>query len=269
MIDAILKGKVSRDIEQMEDMLTSSVFGALKYSNSKYLNTFIGKSVSLKDVELSKIIKINKIQKIIFWPKLFSEYCNKSEPDILIEAKSLDNKDLLFCVEAKLNSNKSSYPDDSKFPNDQLAREYDNLFFLAQKRNIYNFYLIYLTKDIAPPVNDMKISINEYRLKRNKSMELYWLNWQSLIPLIKECADNMLIDIYNLLLKLDLNVFEGIPTFRFFIDTKWLFNVYETVFQWLPSPTHPFNYEFKKIETNFNWDNDIEIKNNYKFRGLA
>src|SRR5262245_43252051 len=135
MIDALCNGKLSREVEGMEDLLTSAVFGRLRYLPpeegllpflwcAKYLD---GTSVLPEGLEVREV-------KYTFWPWWELPSSSSAEPDLVIELSGGNGDAILVLIEAKFRSFKSSEADlEIHAPNDQLAREWENLSYRCEQ----------------------------------------------------------------------------------------------------------------------------------------
>ncbi|ADK79544.1 NERD domain-containing protein [Sediminispirochaeta smaragdinae] len=189
MIEAILNKKIRQNKRYWEDVIFSSVFGMLKYlnkgilydvlKNAKTLNEKENKFYYLKD-QLNFIDSDNINYE--FWKHLQLKDCKRCEPDLIIEGPNS-----IVCIEAKYKSGKSSKKDNSNVPNDQLAKEYDNLSYYKGKKQLY---LIYLTSSLRYPIEDIKESIDEYNNKRKLPITIYWLNWNKIYCQLDKCRHN-------------------------------------------------------------------------------
>ncbi|MCL0091359.1 hypothetical protein M1N57_00595 [Dehalococcoidales bacterium] len=75
-------------------------------------------------------------------------------------------------IEAKYLSEKSSYEDEGERPNDQLARELDNLEVLEPgdlgwntTKAVVGRLLLYLTQDASIPSTALQESLREYSME--------------------------------------------------------------------------------------------------------
>lgn len=138
MLMALLRGKLSLDQENMEDILTSNVFGVLKYlPPGVALVPFLGKAATPEPEKEYPLANLSSdvVVKYEFWPWLAEPGRALSEPDVLIRIDDPDGKRIVVLIEAKYLSGKSSEEDGTEHPNDQLAREWDNLQRLAVKES--------------------------------------------------------------------------------------------------------------------------------------
>lgn len=195
MYIAELRGKLSRDQENMEDLLTSNVFSLLKYAPRdiflyKYIN-HLGVTVTQKDAREARFQ---------FWPT----YNDLTEPDVVI---LIGGHYLLF--EAKLLS---GFGQETETTDAQLLRELRG--GMTEAHNLgFRFQLFAITADYFQPP-DLYGGIPE------KYHEfLRWTSWQkfafflySLLLSETELAEETFMltqDLYDLLDKKGLRQFEG------------------------------------------------------------
>ena len=153
MIQALLHGKLSREQANMEDLLTSCVFGTLRYlPEDEGLLPFLRLAKTVEGETLLAVIPDGAKADYCFWPPLAEKGCLPCEPDVLLTITEPGGKKHLVLIEAKFRSGKSFEADDEKErPNDQLAKEWDNLESLATAEGAEPF-LVYLTADFGCPV---------------------------------------------------------------------------------------------------------------------
>jgi hypothetical protein len=93
MLQAMLHGKLTREEEGMEDLLTSNVFGLIRYLSAEEIlfpflslawNPFTGQSIGdwLQDATLVEYMK--------FWSTLSAHGCKECEPDIDVLIRNQD-----------------------------------------------------------------------------------------------------------------------------------------------------------------------------------
>jgi hypothetical protein len=221
MVEALLNGKLSREQENMEDIITSIFFGLLKYVPlNEGLLQFLHYAINTENCKLPT--EIFNCENVLykFWP--FLEYYSKNcEPDVLIELSQKNSKYIIL-IEAKYNSGKSSLRDSHGYVNDQLAREYMNLLLLAKKENAKPI-LIYLTKDLYIPQTEITNSIKEINEKENiTNPEIYWLSWRHITQI--KTSNQILNDIIVLVRdRLHLFFFNGFNVKKISKIDNWNF----------------------------------------------
>jgi hypothetical protein len=228
MIEALNKGKLSREQENMEDIITSIVFGMFKYLPPeiglfKFLSFASGKNEEDKlNIDFSKCKNVE----YKFWETL-SEYNNSCEPDVLISFSDNEHKYLLL-IEAKYNSGKSSKEDEKESVKDQLAREYMNLLYYSKRNNKVPI-MIYLTKDVCRPNLEIEESKMEITKKHGEVNEIYWLSWRHITQIGK--SDNLILnDLIELFSEhLKLFFYKGFQFSETRAICRWKF---EQIFNW-------------------------------------
>ncbi len=226
MIQAVLEGK-SLGYEYTEDILTSTIFGTLKYIRSDILLIPFVESAFLYNDERTTL-----------WEKLSSEgielRCyrevesafwtwnqNYGEPDLILIFKDHVHgfDDLLLVIEAKFKSGKSGTEE-----NDQLVR-----YFEAINNDIENFtessvsrfkgkkgYIVYLTE--AEAYSDIKATTKIIQSRYTKIKEnVFHLRWHQLYktlekmyPYYTSFEKSIIDDLMKYMEKLGLRDFSGI-----------------------------------------------------------
>ena len=213
MLQALLKGKLSREQENMEDILTSNVFGLLKYvPPEEGLLNYLALAEDKDGKYLGSLNDGSKVSiEYDFWPWWEESNCIGCEPDVVLKLKLPDKQELLILIEAKYLSGKSSEADELyDAPTDQLAKEWDNLVIRAgaSKRPV----LIYLTAHYGYPLDEIEDAVREFRRKRPDSARpvIYWLSWRHLYK-VCECSHTpVLADIRCLLERFNFKFFDGV-----------------------------------------------------------
>jgi hypothetical protein len=224
MLQALLKGKLSTTQENMEDIMTSNVFGTFEHiPPHEGLLPFISLSKDTRDQTLN-FLKGLEVEGIAynFWPWWASPTTIGCEPDLVISLKTPD-KNYMILVEAKLYSGKSSSADNGNtLPTDQLAREWDNL---VKKSQGSVPILIYLTAEISIPKDDIDSAIREYHTKRpdELSPKIYWLSWRQLHNCFHSSRKPALHYLSMLASKLNLTFFCGIQDLPSSEPISWCF----------------------------------------------
>lgn len=236
MIDALLKGKLSLQQENMEDILTSSVFGLIKYLPPeqglypflKKTRRFLDNTPFFSDLPTGADISYD------FWPTYSIDGCEPCEPDLVITIDpGPPGQKILILIEAKFHSGKSSFANyDRPAPTDQLAREWDNL--LADCGNIgARPYFIYLTAGSFLPRDDIAESRDEFVAKRpGKNFECGWLSWHELSEIFSEEGNEIPGDVARLARRFGFARFRQISPISPRINTEWTFSGKPVVFHW-------------------------------------
>jgi hypothetical protein len=269
MFEAQLRGKLTREEEDLEDLLTSNVFGAIKYVPYREGLIALVSEAERRDGSrpLQGLSDISNV-KYEFWPFLEEKNCNPCEPDVLISITQSNGKKILILVEAKFKSGKSSEADLSDKPSDQLSKEWDNLKRLAIKNNS-DPYLLYITANIGFPEKEIKESISEYLKKRESTINILWLSWRKIPTIFHNSQNEIIKDLVKLLRRQGLIFFEGFKISQ--VESfNWQFQAGDLgytiskhfVLTWSFKPID-IKWKFEKLSIiNFNWNSffPIEIK---------
>ena len=231
MLMALLKGKLSREQENMEDILTSNVFGLLGYLPAErgllpFLACAENQSGERPLACLAKpTIPADQQVSYEFWPWMEATDCFGCEPDVLLRIPRSGDNRLLVLVEAKYLSGKSSEASDEySKPTDQLAREWDNLVRVAERESSEPV-LIYLTADMAYPTVDIMPSVEEYEAKRPDAARptILWLTWRRIADVFGSTEERILQDLVLLVKRLNLTAFEGFSPIHQTAGLEWRF----------------------------------------------
>lgn len=196
MTIAELSGKLSASgsnvHERLEDLLTSNVFGALRYlQDGSAVVQLVGDAVRQdgschtlredieEDLDWRTLVTGAQTRAIVsFWPRL-----GRSEPDVLYEWIGQSSR---FCLllEVKYLSGKSGVglsEDDDGMPalSDQLARERLDLIDRLERAD--HGALVYLTVHPVVPDSDIRATLESIeRMGVPGPPHIYWTNWQSI-----------------------------------------------------------------------------------------
>jgi hypothetical protein len=194
---AEIHGKLSRENENKEDILTSNVFSFFKYTDRgiflyQLLCSELGLEITKNDAEEAELL---------FWPR----YADHTEPDLVI---IVGKYYLLF--EAKYFSGFGEATPQIKA---QLIREIEG-GELEAKNLRATFVLIAITAHHSKNTVDFKGVPQEYQ------SQIKWINWQSIAYMLRRIQDEkpaisletklFAEDLYQLLLKKNLRNYEGI-----------------------------------------------------------
>lgn len=212
MLLAEINGKPCPEVEGVEDLITSAVFGHLRlvappvfWKNLlQRARTVESESRSLSHVLRARDLAIDQYSslKIHFWPW----FPGFGEPDLLLHFESLSSPPLLVMIEVKLNSGKSSTGE-----SDQLAK-YLRLLRHEPSLEVFGVstdlrFLIYLTRNFA--VRDMKESL----LAAGSPPEwLFGLRWNDILEVAvdERSNDPLLAEVADFLLRRGLQAFSGV-----------------------------------------------------------
>ena len=162
MVLAELHGKLSRNTERMEDILTSNVFSFFKYARrdiflKRYLENLLGAHFTVGELDAADFV---------FWPS----YEDGTEPDLVMVVGSYY---LLF--EAKYFSDFGKETPERK---DQITREIEGGSIEA-KRLGKRFEFVAVTADSV--FRKEKFS----NLTKDLSERFRWTNWQAVASLLE------------------------------------------------------------------------------------
>jgi len=235
MLQALLHGKLSREQENMEDVLTSNVFGLLRYIPARDgLFPFLARAEGIdgSPPPLAHLLNDDldftvSAADFDFWPFYDEPDCKPCEPDVVIRVRNPHGRDLLILVEAKYLSGKSSEASETdQRPNDQLAREWDNLLRVAERENA-NPFLIYLTGSLGIPVSEIEASIAEYRSKRKddaSSPAILALSWRHIPEVFQQSNNVILRDLSDMAERFGFRYFHGFHLSSKHERWSWKFN---------------------------------------------
>ncbi|MBU9711605.1 hypothetical protein [Evansella tamaricis] len=216
MIQAQLMGKVSSSVQNSEDVLTSTIFGLLRYLPDNELLIEIFNSARNLEKQTLQIKRDELIEvDYYFWPKLAN-----SEPDLILTLKYQTGEVHLICIEAKYFSGKSSIEDETvdveertNAQRDQIGREIEDILnestcltlgLICEDRSVKRS-MIYLTFESYIPYEDLESSLEAVAQRptvKFKNEDLYWLSWRHFQPVVSK-----FISKYNNLVITDLNDF--------------------------------------------------------------
>ena len=267
MFVAQICNKLSRSEEDMEDLLTGNVFGVWRYLPAEVaqvgLLRFLKTACRLDSVNFGGPDTVNTIE-LKFWPWIQEGDAKGAEPDVLIEIVSPDLRKWLVLVEAKYLSPKSSFADEfDQRPNDQLAREMQNLRTIAEKQAFDDYALVYVTAHTLIPRTDIEEAVSELTTKigDGASDKFYWTTWRRLpnilsetISLCKGAHKALLDDLQTIILRMGLYFFTGMSIKGWTMGSpSWSFRPLEkpTSFKWVPISMA--KYSFEKAPARFSW----------------
>lgn len=251
MLEAQLHGKLSKEQENLEDILTSNVFGSFKYFHVREgLLPFLTMAKKPDGTKIPDSLWETVSASYRFWPKIEETGCRGCEPDVLIELDHRDEGKSLILIEAKYLSGKSSEVDEDDTaqenpPNDQLSREWQNLSKLAERliEHIHFVCVIYVTADYACPTQDIEASQQELVNKGIGFGEIYWLSWRSLKDSLIRTNHMMLLDVRELMLdRYGLTYFEKL-SINYNLRDAWRWN---TLFNLTINSKGSLQWRYKK-----------------------
>ena len=259
-----ISGAGSNLSERMEDLLTSDIFGCMRYlpvdkALLPFLYTarsFQGKSFNIQD----RILKTH----YSFWPWLRSHDCIPCQPDVLIGLEIEGYYVHLILVEAKYYSGLSSDEDERPEPNDQLARELDNLHGVscaslgwASQLNIASRTLLFITQDMGMPPALLAQSLDEYKRKRKRDSDIFWTSWRFLPSILERAIEKervtehiaVLGDMLSLVLRKGLIMFQGIEPLTEDFAVPDFYHITQSKYAWPDIPESlEINYIYEVLK---------------------
>jgi len=255
MTVAEIHGKISETgtnlSERMEDLLTSDIFGCMRYLPAqKALIPFLQTARSLHGNILTiqgEIIRVH----YSFWPWLKLANRIPCEPDLVLGLETEENQVHLVLIEAKYYSGLSSEEDERAEPNDQLARELDNLDVLSSTTLAWGTHLkiasrtlLFVTQDMGIPHELLVKSLAEYARERNKRGDIFWASWRSLPSILERSLEKesvpenraVMADMLALLLRKGLIVFGGVEPVTEYFALPEFYHITPTKYSWPAIP---------------------------------
>jgi len=233
MLMALLKGKLSREQENMEDILTSNVFGLLQYLSPKdCLLPFLRLAQTPEGNKLLEELPDGTQAKYEFWPWWNEKDCDNCQPDVVLRLNINGKRSLLVLIEAKYFSGKSSEENnEQERPNDQLAREWDNLVRIAAREGAEPI-LVYLTAGMGFPKEEIEDSQREYYAKRGKQALIAWLSWRHLAGVLNKTEVPSLKHLREVLERFNLVFFSGFSDIDRVATVDWAYGGNVDYFDW-------------------------------------
>lgn len=262
-------------------MLTSDVFGCLRYlPPEKVLIPFLRTARSLSGKTFS-ISSFTCTAHYAFWPSLHSLDHAACEPDAVIGLETDDSRIHLIMIEAKYYSGPSSQENDKLLPHHQLAREMDQLSVLSCAHLEWvtpseptSRTLLYVTKDITMPEEDMKRACLEYSSKRKASADVYWTSWRSLPAILELCLMNetvlehraVMVDMLRLLERKWLILFSGVYPIKIPIYLPDFYQAGISSYDWPDiGLVPPMRYSYGLASDKYTWP-EIRLLPDYSYR---
>ncbi|MDO8567437.1 MAG: hypothetical protein Q7R57_01830 [Dehalococcoidales bacterium] len=280
MFIAQLHNKLSRPEQDMEDLLTSNVFGVWRYLPVEIaqigLLRFLKTACRLDQAEFHGPDKIKTLS-VKFWPWIKEGDAKGAEPDVLIEMVSSDQRKWLLLIESKYLSPKSSSADPlDPHPTDQLAREMQNLRRVASTQKFDEYALIYVTAHTQIPKNDFSQAISELETKTGQgdSDKFYWTTWRMLPSIISDsinlCGEpyaTLLGDLREIICRMGLSFFNGMSIRGWTLgECPWIFeSPLDPIFlDWQPISMTKYVFEGPPIK--FSWISSGNRARNMRWR---
>ena len=220
-----ISGTGSNLSDRMEDLLTSDIFGCLRYLPPEgALLRFLSAARSFR----GEVIQLpNELKRLhtAFWPRLNLRGRAPCEPDLVLGLEAKDGTLHVVEIEAKYRSGISSEEDEGADPGNQLARELDTLMGVTAASlgwpgdlSVESRTLVFVTPDMLMPRADMADAILEYERKRNTEADIFWTSWRFLPAILEKGLTDesdpgrvaVLEDMLALLLRKELTMFGGV-----------------------------------------------------------
>lgn len=216
MLEALIHGKLSREQENMEDILTSCVFGLLKHVPPRDgLLPFLMQARAIDGSHpLWSVLDTAAEVSYEFWPWWEHGSSVACEPDVVLRSTLPHGAKHIVLVEAKLHSGKSPcIRPENDGPTDQLAREWWHLERQA-KLDGAKPTLVFLTAGFGVPVAELRASLDECSRWCVSSPRLCWLSWRYLWRIAEHSTHPLMRDLHALLERMQLRFWFGlrVPT---------------------------------------------------------
>lgn len=230
MIPALVRGKLSREQENLEDLLTSMVFGQLRYLD---YGSGLFRLFSHVDSEEFRgcLPPPNEPVDVDynFWPWLTASGCMGCEPDVIVTLRSSGTVRTSILVEAKHLSEKSSIQEpDNPLVTDQLAKEW---MCLVRHCELHGGrpLLLYLTAHHGRPLDDFAQATEELQTKwpdfaRRHPIQGGWLSWRHISKAFANPVGLAQEDLVALAERMDFHFFEGIRVIHPNPGALWKFS---------------------------------------------
>ncbi len=213
MLLAEINGKSCPEVEGLEDLITSAVFGQLRlidpprfwpelFGRAKTVET-PGRSLSDVLLSLNTDPSLYTQIEIRFWRSLF----DYGEPDMLVHFTGNTVPPLMVLIEVKLNSGKSGFGE-----RDQLARY---LSLLDDPRcvpewscDVHRRVLLYLTRSFA--ADDLNESVTASKVVDARG-RMFGLEWNDILEVAnaQRLGDDLLGEVADFLMRRGFEKFAG------------------------------------------------------------
>lgn len=200
MIEAELHDKLSQDgagaHERMEDVLTSNVFGLLRYLPSS--TALLPWILRARPVGEAPPLQLAPPLDPVFW---FWPMLGTGEVDVLLSAPTDDGGVDLVAIECKYESGKSGRAADATPQADGASVDLGALDQLAKYsrglaggryprkvelgRPVRRRILVYLTDEVVPPEDELRESLGAMD-SPDQRKAVYWLSWDRLHQVLKD-----------------------------------------------------------------------------------
>lgn len=228
MLQAQLSRKLSVDDERSEDLLTSNVFGMIRYVPTQSgLVPILSRATGNHGSEFSALLQhVDGVQDK-FWPWLEEWPGHGCEPDVMLWLISGQQVRGIVVIEAKYLSGKSSVADPQaefgSLPRDQLAREWVNAQRLGERERV-PVYLVYVTAHPALPISELKDTQHDLARCGLPPARLLWLSWFEIARGLDRSRP-LLSDLRDLLeMRYEFRTFDGLRSDVSRLTWRWASN---------------------------------------------
>jgi hypothetical protein len=230
MIPALVRGKLSREQENLEDLLTSMVFGQLRYLDysSGFFRLF--SYVDSEDFQGHLPPPDEPVDvDYTFWPWLAAPGCVGCEPDVIVTLRTGDTVRTRILVEAKHLSEKSSVQEpENPLVTDQLAKEWMCLVRYCELHGGRPL-LVYLTAHHGRPLDDFAQAAEELQSKcpdfaQRHPIQGGWLSWRHISKAFLDVVGLAQEDLVALAERMGFRFFEGIHVIHPNPGALWKFS---------------------------------------------
>lgn len=233
-----LRGKIPQNSSFIysEDVLTSTIFGNLRYlSSTDILKSFLSKAVNLQNQNYECCL-LNKID-YHFWNKYTKKNSSQiNEPDLLLE----DEENVLI-IECKYHSSLDENISEQEADYTNQLLRYSTIIndYYSSKKNKT---IIFLTLDNY----DYEPCLRKTTSKLSSDIGLYWLHWEALYPILENYSKSglsqneqfLVDDLLKFMQGRNFDYFKGIKNYKtqfnwqYTVDSKYIFSSKFNSFSW-------------------------------------
>lgn len=208
MLIGLQKGKLGgwfkSPFTDIEDLLTSVVFGSLKYVPvAEGLLPFLGSARTSDGVTLSESLRGATQVEYQFWPRWDASSGSDdmgagSEPELVLRLFREGETFAWILVEAKLWSGKSSTATQSGPVADQLGRYWVQLRARVPTNEV-PMAVVYVTRGVVLPEQEFEETQRELASKNEPAAPLYWLSWRHFESALRRSKHPLVCDVRDML----------------------------------------------------------------------
>jgi len=265
--------------DRSEDLLTSNIFGCLRYiPHNKVLFPFLKRAQSLTGTPIDLPRSVRTVH-YSFWPSLRSAGYARCEPDVVLGLETENNELHIIMVEVKYRSGPSSQENEDILPHHQLARELDQLGVVSCDDLRWEIAiepssrkLVYLTEDFTMPKEDIGKASEEYLSKRHAKGEIHWLSWRSLPAILENSSLDehvsehriVMDDMLLLLQKKWLTLFSGVDPVTSWFSLPEFYQEVINSYDWPDMDLRHYLYSYDSKLNAYKWP-DIYIPHDFSY----